>query len=304
MQAQPSHARRAFTLVELLVVVSIIALLIAILVPSLRNARTQAKTVKCGAQLHDIGISLSSYSSEYFRMPPQNTFGASNNPIVRNQRNGAGLFTYYVMKEIASHIGGLDMNAAGTERTRVPPVFFCPFAPPEKIGQEAEILSGNYPDGVYTGIGSQVSEDVYIQPAYFYVGGFNEVANNPKKNANYAPGASQELKDHIRAKRDRFVEKDSGSGKVLMADMVSFWAGGAKWRVNHGEGWQTKVPTTTMIKPKLDGANVLYGDGAVELKKAAYYREILESFTGNPITAKINLKFNACAVFGNDMYWW
>jgi prepilin-type N-terminal cleavage/methylation domain-containing protein/prepilin-type processing-associated H-X9-DG protein len=56
------YRRSAFTLVELLVVISIIGLLVAILLPSLRGARTQAKLVKCGSQLRQVGISLGMYA--------------------------------------------------------------------------------------------------------------------------------------------------------------------------------------------------------------------------------------------------
>ncbi len=58
----PLAVWRGFTLVELLVVVSIIALLISILLPSLRNAREQGKQVLCMSNMRQMGIAMLSYA--------------------------------------------------------------------------------------------------------------------------------------------------------------------------------------------------------------------------------------------------
>jgi prepilin-type N-terminal cleavage/methylation domain-containing protein len=55
------HRPRAFTLVELLAVTSITALLMSMLLPSLKSARENAKRVKCQANLRQINTALYEY---------------------------------------------------------------------------------------------------------------------------------------------------------------------------------------------------------------------------------------------------
>lgn len=62
---------RAFTLVELLVVIAVIALLIGILLPALSNARQAARATACAARLQQLGLALFMYTEDARGALPQ-----------------------------------------------------------------------------------------------------------------------------------------------------------------------------------------------------------------------------------------
>jgi prepilin-type N-terminal cleavage/methylation domain-containing protein/prepilin-type processing-associated H-X9-DG protein len=59
-----SRRNSGFSLIEVLVVVGMIALLLAILLPSLSGAREQARTAMCGTSLKQISLAATAYAQE------------------------------------------------------------------------------------------------------------------------------------------------------------------------------------------------------------------------------------------------
>jgi prepilin-type N-terminal cleavage/methylation domain-containing protein/prepilin-type processing-associated H-X9-DG protein len=73
-------ARTAFTLVELLVVIGVIAILVGILLPALSKARKQANEIQCMNNMRQFGIGLQAYVAQSFGALPGEGYGDGTGP--------------------------------------------------------------------------------------------------------------------------------------------------------------------------------------------------------------------------------
>jgi prepilin-type N-terminal cleavage/methylation domain-containing protein len=102
---------RAFTLIELLVVVAIIALLIAVLVPSLSGARERARAAVCASNMRQTGQLIQIFAGQYEgRAPGIGMFQSGGNPDYQS-RSWANILNIDILEGVLRASGSTYNNS-------------------------------------------------------------------------------------------------------------------------------------------------------------------------------------------------
>jgi prepilin-type N-terminal cleavage/methylation domain-containing protein/prepilin-type processing-associated H-X9-DG protein len=112
---------RGFALVELLVVIAIIAVLASLLLPAVSSARRSARFTACKSNLHQVGMALTLYVSDFSAFP----LGIVDDGVAVSQTRNGGVF-YDTMKSWADLIEPYASGTAKIDANYNDPVLGCP----------------------------------------------------------------------------------------------------------------------------------------------------------------------------------
>ena len=122
---------RAFTLIELLIVVAIIAILAAIAVPNFLEAQVRAKISRTKADLRTIATGLETYYVDYNQYPYASAINTSGTlEQINNEMAPTHKFLSSMITTPVSYLNGIpqDVFATGFDRYELRHFFYAPLA--------------------------------------------------------------------------------------------------------------------------------------------------------------------------------
>ena len=126
-----TQGQRAFSLIELLVSIGIIAVLLGILLPTLSRARTTSRRLMCLSNLHQLGIAIHNYANENNGCIP---YGPKAPPFTAtNFYPSTGVVTSLISLENGSPVALGLMLSNQLANTKM--VLFCPDADQDSRAQ-------------------------------------------------------------------------------------------------------------------------------------------------------------------------
>ena len=216
-----------FTLVELLVVITIIAILASLLLPALSTAKEKGKRTMCISNLRQFGISHTLYANDNKQvvMETLETDGYQRHPSVVSMRNVPG-FSYLTLEVFGAYVPGVSPTSTGAN---IGGIWWCP-SPPAPIPAD---------------VGSCIRDWGWFNSSYAYFG----------RADVWKPIEAPHPED--------LTQKELAGDRLLMSDSLQHGWVLDRWNYNHGKRPGIQLDPSP---PAFSGLNQLYGDGRVVWK--------------------------------------
>jgi type II secretory pathway pseudopilin PulG len=221
--------------VELLVVIGIIAVLVAILLPALAKARTEARSIQCASRLHQILVACSAYLVDTGKYPCNYVNDPYSMCFPHDQQSRT-------LNELAAYMGHFPDITDATLPEDLPSQLVCPFAEISDPTGRKWIGNGN----------------TYWYTGYGYYARLDEHQNYPGH-----------VQDGILRFPDHAADARGVSRGVVWADAVS-WDGGVggqgMWYYTHTRGQYGFNSIFTFWHDRFSafaGQHLAYSDGSV-----------------------------------------
>jgi prepilin-type N-terminal cleavage/methylation domain-containing protein len=253
-RARPS--RRGFTLIELLVVIAIIAILIGLLLPAVQKVRSAAARMSCQNNLHQIGIGVHNFQSNFGKVPQAEALGTAlpatgpgagpYGAVPASPSGGAGTIFYFLLPFIEQaplyqQLNGNSLNIPA----QIVKTYICPSDP--------SVINANVYGGCGVMNGDNIQRDNFGASCY----AANVLVFDPRRLASIEVAMPDGTSNTVTfAERFKNCSPDGahGGGCTLPS-----WA----WNtlVNGGDCWSSPTfgaQTAGIYQMNCNGADITY----------------------------------------------